>query len=92
VTNETTLEPAAEITSSKDTVAEDTSTAPDATTETDSNYTRVENNNGGVAEVPEVTSAMTEADMAGDTTTSEVSSCMAESSRSLHHCRIFISF
>jgi hypothetical protein len=92
VTNETTLEPAAEITSGKDTVAEDTPTAPDATVETDSNYTKIEDDNGGVADVPEVTSAMTEADMAGDTTTSEVSSCMAESSRSLHHCRIFVSF
>jgi hypothetical protein len=92
VTNETTLEPAAEITSSKDTVTEDIPIAQDATTEIDSNSTEVENDNGGVADVPEVTSAMTEAGMAGDTTTTEVSNCMADSLRSLHQRRIWISF
>jgi hypothetical protein len=92
VTNETTLEPAAEITSSKDTVAEDIPTTPDATTEIDSNSTEVEIDNGGVADVSGVTSAITEADMAGDTTTSGVSSCMADSLRSLHQRRIWISF
>jgi hypothetical protein len=77
VTDETTLEPAAENTSSEDPVAEDTPTPPDAITETDIDQSEQGNDDVGVADVPEVTSTMTKADVAGDATITEVCTCMA---------------
>jgi hypothetical protein len=89
VTIETTLEGAVADTSSEDPVIEDTPALSDDAAETEPKHPESANEDDGVADVPQVTPAMTEADMASDAAVIEVSS-IAESLLCLRRCSISI--
>jgi hypothetical protein len=89
VTIETTLEGAVADTSSEDPVIKNTPAVPDDAAETEIKHPEGANDDDCVADVPEVTPTMTESDMTGDTTVTEVSS-IAEWLLYLHHCSSII--
>jgi hypothetical protein len=89
VTIETTLEAAVADTSSEDPVVEDTSAVSEDAAETENQHPEGANDDDSLADVPEVTPTMADAEMAGDSTANEVSS-ITESLLCFLHRSIFI--